>query len=112
MNCYCYYTFFLAQQLQPQCLCCFCSVSAFEAESKVAFAKLEDFLAEAAILQVCTCLLCQPSLQDQRSHLMLVFVIIISLQDITINGQYCTCTMPLFMSTVSFTQMQHVKVFL
>ncbi|KAL0018573.1 hypothetical protein WJX79_005939 [Trebouxia sp. C0005] len=27
------------------------SVSAFEAESKVAFAKLEDFLAEAAILQ-------------------------------------------------------------
>jgi len=37
-------------------------VSAFEAESKVAFAKLEDFLAEAAILQVCTSLLCQPFL--------------------------------------------------
>jgi hypothetical protein len=52
----------LAQQLQLQRLCCFCSVSAFEAESKVAFAKLEDFLAEAAILQVCMSLLCQPFL--------------------------------------------------
>ncbi len=56
------HTLLLAQQLQPQCLCCFCSVSAFEAESQVAFAKLKDFLAEAAILQVCMSLLCQPLL--------------------------------------------------
>jgi hypothetical protein len=87
------HTFLLAQQLQPQCLCCFCSVSAFEAESKVAFAKLEDFLTEASILQVCTSLLCASlSLQEQHSQLMLVFIIITPLQDITINWQYCTCT--------------------
>lgn len=80
------HTFLLAQQLQPQCLCCFCSVSAFEAESKVAYAKLEDFLTEAAILQVCMSLLCQPSLEDQRFHLMLVFITITSLQDILSIG--------------------------
>ncbi len=77
----------------PTSMCCFCSVSAFEAESKVAFAKLEDFLTEASILQVCTSLLfASLSLQEQRSQLMLVFIIITPLQDITINWQYCTCT--------------------
>ena len=82
---------FLAQQLQPQCLCCFCSVSAFEAESKVAYAKLENFLAEAAILQVCTSLLCQPFLARSALSADACVITITSLQDITINRHY-TCT--------------------